>query len=121
MLEGQSGRIQSYDIQMIVDRVVERLKSGGQSSTAQTRPTSLGLGVVSTRNHGLGIFSTIREAVGAAHEAQKRFAALPLSQRRKIIEAVRELMRKHVEELSILAVEETGLGRIEDKRSKNLL
>ncbi|MBI3543883.1 MAG: aldehyde dehydrogenase family protein, partial [Deltaproteobacteria bacterium] len=54
--------------------------------------------------------------MSAAKDAQRRFAALPLAQRKRIIEAVRTLMRAHVDELSTLAVQETGLGRVEDKK-----
>ncbi len=68
-----------------------------------------------------GIFSTIPEAVDAAKKAQHQFIQLSLTKRKEIIEKIRCVLRSHVDELSILAVEETGLGRIEDKKSKNKL
>ncbi len=114
MLENQN------DVQFIVDRVVERLLSGGTSKPREV--ASVGSGVVSLMQTGrIGLHATVAEAVSAAKQAQKLFAALPLAKRRKIVAAVRTLMLAHVEELSRLAVEETGLGRYADKISKNTL
>src|SRR5262249_42610108 len=45
----------------------------------------------------------------------------PLEVRDRAIEAMREATRKHAEELSQLAVSETGLGNVKDKILKNLL
>src|SRR5277367_4865287 len=124
--------LESHDVNLIVDRVVERLLGGAAASGTSggafnTRSGSTALyketGVVSskapvpyTTRSSNGLFSTIRDAVSAAKDAQKRFAALPLSQRKKIIEEVRTTLRAHVDELANLAVEETGLGRVEDKK-----
>ena len=114
MLENQ------FDVQVIVDRVVERLLSGGGSNPREV--ASVGSGVVSLMQTGrIGLFVTVAEAVSAAKTAQKLFAALPLAKRKKIIAAVRATMLAHVAELSRLAVDETGLGRFDDKISKNTL
>lgn len=119
-------KIGSGEIGWIVDRVVERLLSGGASTPRQTVVNSqgengLGAGVVPGIQGRNGLFSTVSEAVSAAKAAQQRFAALPLSTRKKIIIEVRRLMAAHVDELARLAHEETGLGRVEDKRAKNML
>ncbi|MGZ3688943.1 MAG: aldehyde dehydrogenase family protein, partial [Bdellovibrionota bacterium] len=50
-----------------------------------------------------------------------KWAALPMERRKEIVAKIREALRTQVEELSRMAVEETGLGRYEDKISKNLL
>jgi acyl-CoA reductase-like NAD-dependent aldehyde dehydrogenase len=65
--------------------------------------------------------ATLDEAVELAIQAQKQWVALPLRKRKSVIESVRAHLRKHVEALSQDAVLETGLGRVEDKRSKNRL
>ena len=70
---------------------------------------------------GLGIFSTVTEAVNAAKVAQLQFAALKLQHRARIIEAMRQAMRENESVLAKAAHEETGLGRYEDKVFKNRL
>lgn len=67
------------------------------------------------------VFATLDEAVHAASQAQPLWASLPMEKRAKIINSIREVLHEHVEELSALAIEETGLGRYEDKLSKNRL
>jgi acyl-CoA reductase-like NAD-dependent aldehyde dehydrogenase len=68
-----------------------------------------------------GIYESVDEAFEAAREAQQLFQKATLEQRHAIVDTVRQTMREHVEEISRLAVEETGLGRVADKVQKNLL
>jgi acyl-CoA reductase-like NAD-dependent aldehyde dehydrogenase len=68
-----------------------------------------------------GVFPSIEQAYEAAREAQIAYQRTTLEQRHAIVESVRRTMREHVEEISTLAVEETGLGRAADKVQKNLL
>ena len=75
---------------------------------------------VNTASRGV-VFATLDEAVEAAREAQPHWAAIPLERRKEVISQLRLILRNHVNELSYLAVEETGLGRVEDKIKKNLL
>ncbi len=71
--------------------------------------------------YGCGVFATVDEAAQAASTAWEKLRKLSVATRRKMIENMREFSRKHVEELAALAVEETGLGRVEDKIAKILL
>ena len=66
-------------------------------------------------------YATLDQAVAAAKAAQPIWVSLPMETKKEIISNIRATLRRHVEELSRLAVEETGLGRYEDKLSKNLL
>ena len=66
-------------------------------------------------------YPTLDQAVEAAKAAQPKWVALPMERRKEIIANIRTALRTHVDELSRMAVEETGLGRYEDKISKNLL
>jgi acyl-CoA reductase-like NAD-dependent aldehyde dehydrogenase len=70
---------------------------------------------------GGGVFSSLDDAVAAAAVAWKALDALGLEKRYSIIESMREAMRQNARPLAALAVEETGLGRVEDKVQKNLL
>ncbi len=68
-----------------------------------------------------GIHGTVAAAVAAAAGAQRRFAALPLAVRARILAGMRAAMLEAAETLARSAREETGLGRVEDKIVKNRL
>ncbi|MBN1825775.1 MAG: aldehyde dehydrogenase EutE [Candidatus Eisenbacteria bacterium] len=96
-------------IDAIVDRVLERLTAGASG----TRPAP--------STAGDGLFDTLDEAARAAAEAFRAFSALPLEARRRTVAAVRRAAVEGADELSRLAVAETGMGRVEDKVRKNVL
>jgi acyl-CoA reductase-like NAD-dependent aldehyde dehydrogenase len=60
-------------------------------------------------------------SVEKAWQAHRQLMDISLEDRARMIGAMRQAVRDNVAELSRLAVEETGLGRIEDKLQKNLL
>jgi acyl-CoA reductase-like NAD-dependent aldehyde dehydrogenase len=93
----------------IVEEVLKKLKDEGISSPESTRLSEA------------GVFSSIDAAIDAAERAQLGLAALPVETRRKIVGAMRSVACDHAEELSKLALEETGLGNLRDKVNKNLL
>ena len=68
-----------------------------------------------------GIFDSLDSAARAAVEAFERWSDVTLEGRGRAIEAMREITRRHADELAVLAVEETGLGNVKDKIVKNLL
>jgi len=103
-------RVKDEDIQAVIERVRRRV--GELESPPQS--------AVPTRTGG-GIFSTIDEAVTAARESQRSFAGAGLEKRREIIEKIRSVMMDHVPEMARRAVEETGIGRRDDKEKKNRL
>jgi acyl-CoA reductase-like NAD-dependent aldehyde dehydrogenase len=59
--------------------------------------------------------------VAAAAEAAREAAAMPLSRRYVVVEAMREACRVINAHISEWAVRESGLGRVEDKLKKNPL
>ena len=63
----------------------------------------------------------VDDAVVRAQRAFTEMNALTLSRRYGIVAAMRAAAQAHVKEFSLGAVEETGLGRSEDKIRKNLL
>ena len=65
--------------------------------------------------------SPVGTAVLAAQRAARVWGATGVKQRTAIIAAVRAALEPHLPELAALAVEETGLGRVEDKIGKNRL
>lgn len=68
-----------------------------------------------------GIFEDVDSAVAAARDAHEQLLRLDLETRAKMIQAMREVTARNAEDLSRRAVEETKLGRVEDKIQKNLL
>lgn len=79
------------------------------------------VGEMPRASHYRGVFETADEAVQAAHTALLRFNRVSLTQRKAIIQAMRESMIENAQKLAQLAVEETGKGRVSDKVLKNLL
>jgi len=69
----------------------------------------------------LGVHADLDTAVGAARRAFEAYDRTPLETRKAVIAAIRETLAANYETLSRTAVEETGLGRYEDKLVKNRL
>ncbi len=67
------------------------------------------------------VHPSVDSAVAAARPAQESFQKMGVEARSKIIEAMRCAAVSNSESLARMAVEETGLGRVEDKVQKNLL
>lgn len=68
-----------------------------------------------------GIRDTIDEAVRDARESFLVYRDMKFSLRKKAIENIRAFLSVHAAFLAKMAVEETGLGRVEDKIAKNML
>lgn len=105
-------QISEKDIQKLVEQVLANM-TGQASETVSNSASEIAL--------GNGIFTTVEEAVSAAKIAEAKMRNVSLEGRRKMIQAMRDISIQHAEELAKMAVEETGLGRVEDKISKNLL
>lgn len=65
-----------------------------------------------------GVFLELDDAVAAATQAQKSLHSVAL--RDRAIAAIRAAGERHARELAELAVEETGMGRVDDKTAKNI-
>lgn len=96
----------------IVDRVVGELKSRGVAVAGPEAPPTF---------DGRGILEDVDSAVRAAKTGFEEFRDVPLETRERMISAMREAILAETDRLSEMAVEETGLGRVEDKIRKNRL
>jgi propionaldehyde dehydrogenase len=67
------------------------------------------------------IFATVDAAVRAATQAQQVFQDHSLEVRRTVIKAIRETSIVNAERWGCMAVEETKMGRADDKTQKNIL
>ena len=89
------------DIETIVRKVVE---------TLQNRP---GEGALAPQAAGdWGLFDNLDDAIAAAKEAQRKLDTVAV--RHKAVNAIREAARRHACALAEQAVQETGMGRVED-------
>jgi len=103
--------IDERNIEAIVERVIDEIAADDVSAASDApRPFD-----------GRGILEDVECAVGAALRSFEEFRERPLDVRERIIAAMRRASLENVERLSRMAVEETGLGRVEDKIRKNTL
>ena len=104
-------QITESQIRQIVEEVVQQLRPAGGvvSSTAS------GGGASGDR----GVFGRVDDAVAAAARAQAALMEQSLEQRKAILDAVRQVSRDNAEEFSRRALDETGIGRLEDKILKH--
>jgi len=115
--------IDERKIEEIVARVIERLGAAGTSAAparaSHAAEPSRGAPNIPRASHG--IYADADEAAKAARRGFEANERLPIATRSKMIEAMRRVTLANNEALSRYAVEETGLGRYEDKLSKNRL
>lgn len=125
--------LQEKYLDQLVDKVVARLaednrasgtSSAGAGSTGSTKsgggapvapPAPAGV------TEGLGVFSDVDDAIAAALRAADQLARFPLSRRGEIIGKMRAAVLDNLDYLAVIAREETGMGRVEDKINKNRL
>ena len=104
-------KVTDEQITSIVDKVVKSITTKSITSAPTTN----------LENSGLGSFNDVNSAASAAKQAFLNFQSTSLETRRKIISAIRKICLEHLEDLSRIAIEETGLGRYDDKLAKNKL
>lgn len=127
--------VSEQQINSIVDRVVNQFTTDTSSKkitpTINTGPDRMGIGSrVLTKNSpaepatdfpgsGRGCFPTIDNAINAATKAFQDYRDISIEQRKKIIAAIRELCLENITTLAKIAIDETGMGRYDDKLKKN--
>ena len=104
-------------LEQLVDRVVQRLSDGSGGGAARSSAAPVSTPVV---GHGApGVFDTVDQAVTATQKSLRDFRDCSLETRYRMIEGMRRVMLEHTDQLSRMAVAETGLGRVDDKLQKN--
>ena len=74
-----------------------------------------------TKSNQLGVFDSMTDALAAVEKAYKQLKNYSVAQREKMIENIRRLTLEEAENMARLGVEETGMGRVEDKIIKHQL
>ncbi|MBU1701009.1 MAG: aldehyde dehydrogenase EutE [Candidatus Eisenbacteria bacterium] len=105
------------EVQSLVAEVLQRLQGHGVHLPGSPQPLPAGM----PAGRFLGLWPDVGTAVENAWEAHRHLMELSLEEIARILEGMRRCVRQNVNELARLAVEETGLGRVDDKIKKNLL
>lgn len=134
-------RIDDSKIEEIVARVVEKLAPALERGQGRTLPTPA-KGEVCAPNpphvawqakggsgHAVhrggshrGVYGDVDSAVKGARAAHEILVhKMSLKDRDRVIASIRQCAHDVLDQISQMAVDETGLGRFEDKRNKNLL
>lgn len=117
--------ISSQEIEAIVRQVLERVSPAAAGPSPAVRPMAAVSPVPSSKpaiaGGEDGVFERVEDAVEAAWRAQRSWVTeYKVEDRKRIVAAVRVCARSHVEEWSRKIVEESGMGRYEDKVEKHL-
>ncbi len=102
----QGERPDKAAVEAIVRAVLERIRESPAPGARTAVPGTI------------GVFPDIGSAVRTATRAQTELVGLPLEKRRALIDAMRRSIRDSAPVLAQMSVEETGLGRVEDKVRK---
>jgi aldehyde dehydrogenase len=100
-------------VSAIVNEVVARIQTevGAQATQGQA--------IVQTSVNRTGVFENIDDAIDATIVAQKIWAGMKKCSREKVIAALRSAMHENADTFSLMAQQETGMGRVEDKIAKH--
>lgn len=93
----------------IVNTVLTRLKAEGTGGV-----------VPAVAPQGEGVFERVEDAIAAASLAQPVWDAVPKRTKDRVIAALRKCLVDHAEDFARRELEETGLGRFDDKVAKIL-
>ena len=112
--------IDERDVADVIARVRDRLRLPGAVAEARPGiPTGLAApGAPVVPDTALGIHPTVESAVAAAREAFRAYGSIGLDRRYCIVEAIRRAALAEADRLAHLALEETGMGRLDDKATK---
>ncbi|HQP95284.1 MAG TPA: aldehyde dehydrogenase, partial [Myxococcota bacterium] len=112
--------VDEQKISAIVEQVMSRLREEGAAGRVPIAGAPTVVTNVNTPGT-LGIHNDIDGCVSAAMAAHEQLMRMTLEVRSKAIQAIRDVAVANAPELARMAVEETGMGRIEDKIAKNRL
>lgn len=95
-------------VQQIVENVMAELEAKGKISPVSANPA-----------RQMGVFERMEDAIEATIAAQKIWAKKCNKTRGRVIAALRKAMHDHADTFARMALEETGMGRFEDKVAKH--
>jgi acyl-CoA reductase-like NAD-dependent aldehyde dehydrogenase len=111
-------------IAQIVEQVVARLATDGTLAPDRGHAPAVlrhGRGSGDVTTNGLGVHPTVDAAVESARRGYEALHDCTLADRGRFIQALRDVTRAELETIARMAVQESGLGRVDDKIAKNRL
>jgi propionaldehyde dehydrogenase len=109
--------ISEQELNRIVDQVLKNIQQEKIVTAVQESRRDPG-----SRPTGQdGVFADIDSVVEAAMKAQKQLIQLGFEKRKELIAAMRNCALDNAQSLAELAVQETKMGRVADKKTKNIL
>ncbi len=113
--------MQSEEIARVISEVLKRLEKEELGGVLAARTEASSSAALEPSGCGAVVHPTVDAAVQSARKAQVVFQDQGLEVRREVIRALRKAAIANAERLAKMAVQETGLGRWEDKVQKNLV
>ncbi|MDX9753628.1 MAG: aldehyde dehydrogenase EutE [bacterium] len=101
----------------IVRRVIQEVQTVEANASGHVA-TCAGGAVPGGRD---GVFTQIEDAIQAAYVAYQQYTTYSMDDRKRFIAAIRETSRKLNQQWAELAVQDTGMGRVDHKIAKNAL
>jgi acyl-CoA reductase-like NAD-dependent aldehyde dehydrogenase len=108
--------LESREIELIVKQILSsidlnQINTGTYKDKEHTRASG----------GDYGVFERVEDAIDAAFEAQRKYLEqCTVQDRNHIIEAIRQVAEEHAKEFAGMIVEESQMGRYEDKIEKHL-
>jgi aldehyde dehydrogenase len=105
------------EVHAIIERVRRRMADAGEVQPAAAMAAAAQIALPAEL--GDGLYATVDQAVAAAGRAFLAYRSMGLDRRYAIVDAIRRSMLEAGERLALMAVQETKIGRVEDKITKN--
>ena len=96
----------------LISSIVEQVMKNVQAQVATTG--------IPAADGKFGIFTELDDAMGSAVKAQQELVKLSLEKREELVQAMRAIAIQNAAPMAKMAAEETRLGRVEDKITKNI-
>ena len=113
--------ISEQELNRIVDQVLKNIQQEKIVTAVKESRSDSGSRPSTITSGQDGVFADIDSAVEAAGKAQKQLIKLGFEKRKEIIAAMRKCALENAQSLAELAVSETKMGRVADKKIKNVL
>ncbi len=115
--------ITNEDIRRISEEIIRQYGNKIDNRVTATRNNSCSSQNIFslTGQRYLGVYEDMDTVIAKANNVQRQLSLLSLEERKRIIKSMREVALKNAEFLGKLAYEETGFGRAQDKKVKNIL
>lgn len=109
--------LDTEDIAKIVQQIVSTMDLSALAKAQSQQPVQKTAAAASDN----GVFENVEDAIEAAWQAQKYYIEnCTVADRDRIIEAIRKVSLEHASEFARMIVEESGMGRVEDKIAKHI-